>query len=232
MNGIRLLALATATLVAACATQAPPTGALKSKLDKVYEGDHGEWLKWESAADRNLDTAHTAMRHMERDYYWNITEMQDRANAAAAEAADQRAKAEEVHKRIMDKRLRHLDSMHVDEQHAVMAAEGLALFRTGSASPSKVDHAAVREIVKTLHRYPVSFAEVRAYTDTVGNAKSNERLSAARANAVAGMLRSSGADRVHVVAVPMGEAGGPDNTASAQNRRVDVLVFPHGKGPK
>jgi flagellar motor protein MotB len=234
MKRIHLLVLAAAVLAAACATQAPPSGALKSKLDKVYDGDHGEWLKHESAADRNLDLAHAVLTHMENDQYWNITQMQQRADAAAATALAERQKAEEVHMRILDKRLHHLDSMHVTEAQAVMAVEALALFRTGSATPSKVDQAGVREVAKTLRRYPVGFAEVRAYTDTVGSTKSNDKLAAARANNVASMLRHAGAERIatHVVPVPMGEAEGPDNTANAHNRRVDVMVFPHGKGPR
>lgn len=231
MKGIRLLALGVATLLAACATQAPPTAELNGRLDKVYAGDHGEWLKYESAADRNLETAHTAMRHMQNDHYWNITEMTERADAAAAEAADQRAKAEEVHKRIMDKRLKHLDSMHVTEADAVMAVEGFALFRTGASSPSKVNHKAIKDILKALKQHPVGYAEVRGYTDTTGRAKTNERLAAARANHVKGILQANGANSVHVVTVPVGEEG-PPNTADAKNRRVDVLVFPHGKGPR
>jgi outer membrane protein OmpA-like peptidoglycan-associated protein len=234
MKGTRFLVLAAAALATACSTQAPPTGTLKGRLDKVYADDYGEWLQHESAADRNLDTAHMAMHHMERDYYWNITEMQDRADAAAATALDERQKAEAVYKRIVDKRLHHLESMHVSEADAVMEAEAIALFRTGSASPSKLDRAAVREIVATLTRYPVGFAEVRGYTDTVGNAKANDRLSARRVATVVGILRAAGAQRVsgHVVGLPMGEAGGPPNTPDQANRRVDVLVFPHGKGPK
>jgi outer membrane protein OmpA-like peptidoglycan-associated protein len=231
MKGIRLLALGAVAMLAACATQAPPTADLNGRLDKVYAGDHGEWLKYESAADRNLDTAHTAMRHMQNDHYWNITEMTDRANVAAAEAAENRAKAEEVHKRIMDKRLRHLDSMHVTEADAVMAVEGFAHFRTGSSSPSKVHHESIGDILKALRRYPTGYAEVRGYTDTTGGAKTNERLARARANHVKGILQASGANSVHVVAVPVGEEGPPD-TADAKNRRVDVLVFPHGKGPR
>jgi outer membrane protein OmpA-like peptidoglycan-associated protein len=234
MKGIRLLLLAAASLVVACATQAPPVADLKRKLDRVYEGDHGEWLQHEAAADRNLDVAHRAMRHMEQDHYWNIKEMQKMADTAAADALEQRKKAEQVHMRILDKRLRHLDSIHVDEQHAVMAAKAIALFRTGSSSPSKVDHAAVREVAATLKKYPVGFAEVRGYTDTVGNEEANRRLAAARAQAVANVLRQQGVERVHahVVAIGVGEAGGPPNTPNQENRRVDVMVFPHGKAPQ
>jgi len=198
----------------------------------VYAGDHGEWLKHEAAADRNLELAHTAMRHMENDHYWNVTEMTERANAAAAEAASQRAKAEAVHKRIMDERLRHLDSMHVVEADAVLAVEGFAHFRTGATSPSKVNHRAVKDILAALERYPVGYAEVRGYTDTVGSPKANQRLAAARANHVKGILHGAGANNVHVVTVAEGEAGGPDGTADAGSRRVDVLVFPHGRGPR
>jgi outer membrane protein OmpA-like peptidoglycan-associated protein len=232
MNGIRLLVLAAATMAAACATQAPPKGELQGKLDKVYADDHGEWLKHESAANRNLETAHTGMRHMENDYYWNIEEMTERANAAAVAAADNRAKAEEVHKRIMDKRLKHLDSIHVTEADAVVEIESFATFRTGASSPSKVKNKSIRDILAALRRHPNGYAEVRAFTDTVGNAKSNERLARARADHVKSILVSNGANTVHTVAVPVGEADGPDDTPDAHNRRVDVLVFPHGKGPR
>jgi outer membrane protein OmpA-like peptidoglycan-associated protein len=234
MKGIRFLVVAAAALATACATQAPPTGSLKGRLDKVYADDYGEWLQHESAADRDLDVAHAAMHHMERDYYWNITEMQERADAAAANALSERQKAEEVYNRIVDKRLHHLESMHVSEADAVMEAQSIALFRTGSSSPSKLDRAAVKEVVATLKKYPVGFAEVRGYTDTVGTSHSNDRLSARRVATVVGILRSAGAERVsgHLVGMPMGEAGGPPNTPDQANRRVDVFVYPHGKAPR
>lgn len=231
MKGIRLLVLGATTMVAACSTQAPPTGELNSRLDKVYSGDYGELLKYESAADRNLDTAHTAMRHMQNDQYWNITEMTERADAAATEAAEQRAKAEEVHKRILDKRLRYLDSIHVAEADSVMAVEGFAHFRTGRWVPSKIERGSIKDIIGTLRRYPVGYAEVRGYTDTKGTTKGNDRLAARRAEHVKGILHANGANNVHVVTIPIGEVGPPD-TNDPQNRRVDVLVFPHGKGPK
>ena len=143
----------------------------------------------------------------------------------------QRAKAEEVHNRILDKRLRYLDSIHVAEKDSVMAVEGFAYFRTGASSPSKVERKAIKDIIGTLRRYPVGYAEVRGYTDTKGTTNRNDRLAAARANHVKGILHANGANNVHVVTIPVGEEG-PPNTNDPKNRRVDVFVFPHGKGPR
>lgn len=231
MKGFRLFVLAGVTLAAACSTQAPPTGELNGRLARVYDGDHGEWLKYESAADRDLDTAHAALRHMQADHYWNITEMQERADAAAADAAQMSAKAEEVHKRILDKRLHYLESIHVTEKD-IQEYIAFASFRTGSSSPQKVQRKEIPEIIATLRRYPVGYAEVRGYTDTKGNPARNKRLAAARANAVKSILHANGANNVHVVTIAIGEAEGPDNTADPKNRRVDVVMVPHGKAPR
>ena len=230
MKGIRFFVLAGVVLAAACSTQAPPTGELNGRLAKVYEGDFGEMLKYESAADRDLDTAHMALEHMEADHYWNITEMQERADAAAARAAQNRAKAEEVHNRILDKRLHYLESIHVTEKDIQMY-DAFASFRTGSATAQKVNRKAIPEIIATLRRYPVGYAEVRGYTDTQGKADMNKRLAGRRASAVKAILHANGANNVHVVTIPIGEAGGPDNTKDPKNRRVDVVVVPHGKAP-
>jgi len=234
MNRVHLLPLAAALLVTACATEQPPTARLKAQLGQVSSGDYGEWLQHRAAADRNLDVADRAMRQMEQDHYWNITEMQQMAGAAAGNALQERQKAEEVYKRMVDKRLHHLDFMHVSEEQAAMVVEGLAYFPTGSATPSKVDHAAIDKIAAVFRQYPVGYAEVVGYTDTVGSESLNHRLADARARTVASMLRKHGIDRVegHVVAVGKGEAGGPPDTANQKDRRVDVKVYPHESAPE
>ena len=77
---------------------------------------------------------------------------------------------------------------------------------------------------------------ITGYADTQGSLEANRALAQRRAQAVAQALRGLGgplAGSVAVVAVGEPE-GAADSEANSENRRVEVLVAPHGtynKGP-
>jgi hypothetical protein len=68
---------------------------------------------------------------------------------------------------------------------------------------------------------------VVGYTDTVGPAESNQRLSDARAHSIAAWFRAHGV-RVPILAAGMGEealaVATPDETAEARNRRAEYIL--------
>jgi outer membrane protein OmpA-like peptidoglycan-associated protein len=72
--------------------------------------------------------------------------------------------------------------------------------------------------------------EIQGYTDTQGSAASNKALAARRAAAVDSAMKKMGvpiASAISVVGVGE-QPGAPDNTKDQENRRVDILVEPHG----
>ena len=115
-------------------------------------------------------------------------------------------------------------------------------FRAGSASMS-ANASAVKAVVglgKLISEsYPGSRVTVEGHTDadpikkSRGKWDSNEALSLARAEEVKKLLRQAGVTESRVSAVGMGArhpvARGNTDRAKAQNRRVEVYIFPNSK---
>jgi OOP family OmpA-OmpF porin len=77
-----------------------------------------------------------------------------------------------------------------------------------------------------MNRDPAARIEIRAYTDNVGSAQYNQRLSERRAQGVRQMFISSGVDAERVAAFGEGEnspvASNESEQGRAQNRRVEL----------
>lgn len=77
-------------------------------------------------------------------------------------------------------------------------------------------------------RRPGAEVQVTGYTDTLGSADDNDRLSLQRANEIVGFLVSEGFARQMLSAVGRGERDlavqTADGEANAMNRRVEVIV--------
>ena len=85
-------------------------------------------------------------------------------------------------------------------------------------------------------QYPIATVLFTGYADTQGSLEANRALAQRRAQAVAQALRGLGGPLAGSVAVvAMGEPeGAAGSEANSENRRVEVLVAPHGtynKGP-
>jgi OOP family OmpA-OmpF porin len=109
-------------------------------------------------------------------------------------------------------------------------------FDTGSAALKDSDQAALNEVAGFISQYPIATVVITGYADTQGSLQANRALAQRRAQAVAQALRGLGgpiAGSVSVVSVGEPE-GAADSEANPDNRRVDILVAPHGtynKGP-
>ena len=83
----------------------------------------------------------------------------------------------------------------------------------------------LQKALKTLNTYPEIYVEISGHTDNVGNAKSNQKLSQLRANAVRDWLIAQGIDGNRLTAVgygaskPMVANDSPEN--KAKNRRIE-----------
>lgn len=106
-----------------------------------------------------------------------------------------------------------------------LALEGV-LFKTGSAAMTPMSQSVLDKVAVALMNNPAVRAEVGGHTDNVGDAKSNQRLSQKRADAVRNYLIKKGVPADQVTAVGYGQTQpiAPNETTDgrAQNRRVEL----------
>jgi len=102
-------------------------------------------------------------------------------------------------------------------------------FENASATLLRDSTAALDRVAADLKKYPQLEIEVQGYTDSVGSAEYNLRLSQQRADAVRGYLIEQGVRTVQVLARGYGEADPVADNATAagraQNRRVMMSVI-------
>lgn len=99
-------------------------------------------------------------------------------------------------------------------------------FRSGSAQLTPADKLIVDSVVGYVQSRPSYAIEVQGYTDDRGSDELNQKLSEARAKAVADYLVSKGVDAARVTSAGYGEtkpvAANDTDAGRAQNRRVTL----------
>lgn len=231
MNKIKLLIIAVlAAGLSACATPARDIGLLDSRIAEVTDGDYGQFLHHQSLAEENLAYMRKVRQYWKDDHYWNI-DLNTEAMAAGDRAMQHRRDAEAALIRWHDNCTRHhelCDRMEGLELLHTKRLYSAAFFDTESAVPKSLREESIAAVMDIAKRYPSLIIDVIGYTDTMGTVGFNKRLAGKRADAVSEALRSRGLPAtVRLQAIPIGEAGGPDNTPSAENRRVDIDLH-HG----
>lgn len=123
-----------------------------------------------------------------------------------------------------------IDVTQTDNGNAFLVNLPDVTFPTGSYAISPAFQSALDNVAANLIKYPNSLIDVYGYTDTVGSASSNQRLSEQRAQAVANYLISRGVSPSRIrwqgfgetqLRVPTG-----DNVNEPLNRRVQIKVVP------
>jgi outer membrane protein OmpA-like peptidoglycan-associated protein len=237
------LALLGASLLAlgACAApdRQPDLDNIAANVEQTQEGDFGEFLY-------NLNEAGDKARRAQEIHddlaaappYLHVSQtLLDEGIRSAEEAAEHRRRAEDALNRILDPlraRIAYLESLHVPQNTGALAKS--VYFDTGSAALGDDDRAALDEVSGFLSQYPIATVVITGYADTQGSLEANRALAQRRAQAVAQALHGLGGPLAGSVAVAaVGEPeGAADSEASQENRRVEVLVAPHGtynKGP-
>lgn len=101
-------------------------------------------------------------------------------------------------------------------------------FGRGEAGLSPQDYAPLKEAVSVLKAHPEVKIQLNGYTDSVGDAASNQKLSLRRAQSVRDFLISNGIspDRIKVVGHGESNPRGDNRTHTGRdlNRRVDIVV--------
>jgi len=105
------------------------------------------------------------------------------------------------------------------------------LFATDSSAVRPDLQRDLYTLAGSLNRYPNTTVEVVGHTDADGDASYNQRLSQARANAVADVLIGAGVPRQRLVAYGRGEdmpiASNFTAEGKAKNRRVEFVIRPN-----
>ncbi|MFG1393136.1 OmpA family protein [Xanthobacter agilis] len=115
-----------------------------------------------------------------------------------------------------------------------LMGRGTILFDTGSARIDRHSLGLLDRLAFVLQRCPSAVVDVAGHTDAVGEAAANQRLSEARAVAVAGFLADAGIARERLTTSGHGAsqpvALNDTEAGRAQNRRI-VFVVKEGRGP-
>lgn len=112
----------------------------------------------------------------------------------------------------------------------VLNMPGEISFETGKAQLKQEMLEPLSGVAMVLKEYPTQTLEISGHTDSRGNAQANQILSEQRAQAVASTLRQNGVNEKRIKTVGYGSSQpvGDNTTDSgrAQNRRVEVVLFP------
>ena len=103
-------------------------------------------------------------------------------------------------------------------------------FATGSSAINPGFQTLLDRVAGSLQQYPNSLIDVYGYTDTVGSASSNQRLSEQRAQAVANYMIGRGVSSSRIRWMGFGETNlkvqTGDNVNEPMNRRVEIKIIP------
>lgn len=240
--GVKLALLGASLLaLAACAVtdRQPDLDNIAANVEQTREGDFGEFLyNLNEAGDKAREAEDIHDELAEVPPYMNADRtLRERGVQLSEESAEHRRRAEDALNRILDPlraRIAYLESLHVPQTVGAMTKS--VYFDTGSAALGDDDQAALDEVSGFISQYPISTVIITGYADTQGSLEANRALAQRRAQAVAQALRGLGgpiAGSVSVLAVGEPE-GATDSEGNQENRRVEILVAPHGtynKGP-
>jgi len=236
---LALLGASLLALEACAADRQPDLDNIAANVEQTEEGDFGEFLtNLNEAGDKARRAQEIHDELAEVPPYLHVSQtLLDEGTQSAEQAAEHRRRAEDALNRILDPlraRIAYLESLHVPQTVGAMSKS--IYFDTGSAALGDDDQAALDEVAGFMSQYPIATVVITGYADTQGSLEANRALAQRRAHAVAQALRGLGGPLAGSVAVvAMGEPeGAADSEANSENRRVEVLVAPHGtynKGP-
>lgn len=221
--------------LAACTApdRQPQLDAIEANVDATYEGEFGALLYNIYQAGEKAEMAADAKAHLEADppYLANHAGMLEDGVTSSEEALAHRQAAEAALDRYLEPlraRIAYLEALHVPDLSGMFSLP--IFFDTGSASVKASETGKIEEAAELLSQYPIAAVSIVGYTDTVGTPTANDDLARRRADAVVAALRDTGVPLASSVAViAAGEASGADQVDDPFNRRVDILITPHGQ---
>ncbi|MGZ4778681.1 MAG: OmpA family protein [Thermoanaerobaculia bacterium] len=136
---------------------------------------------------------------------------------------------------MMDKQERALrqipgvDVQRTADNELNVTVKNEVLFDFNSAALRSASRASLQEMADVFQKYPNTTIRVAGYTDSIGSASYNQRLSKRRANSVGTYLENLGVQSSRIDEVGYGESQprSSNSTASGRqmNRRVEIHVL-------
>ncbi len=173
------------------------------------------------SAQQQVQAAHTQAQQARMQ----AQQAQQQAQQAQQQLASERQQYDQLQKD-------QLDTQQTDQGMVVTLSN--VLFSTGKATLQPGAHLVLDRLGSYLKAHPKQRVMIEGNTDSTGSADLNEKLSAARAHAVAQSLQLRGVSPDQYQTIGLGEAypvASNDTVAGRQqNRRVDVVFSsPSGK---
>jgi outer membrane protein OmpA-like peptidoglycan-associated protein len=139
----------------------------------------------------------------------------------------------------MDKQKKELEAINGAQVESVEDSNGLQaikvtfdsgiLFATGKSDLSSAAISSLQNFATSLQNNPLTNVQIFGHTDNTGSRETNEKLSLARAQAVANNLTSRGVSstRLAMKGLAYDDPIADNNTAAgrAKNRRVEVYIL-------
>lgn len=143
-----------------------------------------------------------------------------------ADAARQQAAAAHGRAESLEAMLRDLQARPTDR--GLVVTLGDVLFDTGRAELRAGGLRVIDRLAEFMREYPQRRVSIEGFTDSVGNASSNQALSEERASAVRIALVNRGIDPTRVAARGFGEsypvASNGSGIGRQMNRRVEIVI--------
>lgn len=143
-----------------------------------------------------------------------------------ADAARQQAAAAHGRAESLEAMLRDLQARPTDR--GLVITLGDVLFDSGRAELRAGGLRVIDRLAEFMREYPQRRVSIEGFTDSVGNASSNQALSEERASAVRVALVNRGIDPARVVARGFGEsypvASNGSGIGRQMNRRVEIVI--------
>jgi outer membrane protein OmpA-like peptidoglycan-associated protein len=216
---------------------------LKAKIEENATDDFGEFLLETHRASAKLEHANAIYQDLSAGRArGNINESIRQGEAALDSALHHRNNAKDAFMRLLsflddtelaadvEERLSYLESIHA------LSGEEIApisiYFGFGSAQLNRSEEEKILVLVKSLHAYPIFALRLISYADTVGSKARNLRLAEQRNYSVIRALHREGLPVNTLVSIAVGQVEGPSGVANADDRRVEIIPYVHGRDPQ
>ncbi|MFA6016155.1 MAG: OmpA family protein [Gallionellaceae bacterium] len=154
------------------------------------------------------------------------------AQATAYQLADELVAANaqaELDQQLIAKQETQLKELHAKKTNrGQVITLGDVLFNSSKSQLKSNGTRQVQKLADFLTNYPKNMVLIEGYTDSIGSAAKNQKLSEQRANSVRNALVSMGINSNRVITIGYGEAfpiTSNDSAANRQaNRRVEIIV--------
>jgi outer membrane protein OmpA-like peptidoglycan-associated protein len=170
-----------------------------------------------AAKQANAERDRIRLQARERE----VNQAQSQIAQAQNEAAQERAKSDEMQQRLAD-----LEAKQT-ERGLVLTLQDV-LFDVGRSELKPGGFRAVQKLAAFMHDYPDRRVRIEGFTDSTGSAEFNQELSEQRAFAVKDALMQSGIDPDRIEMQGYGEsypvASNDTNEGRQLNRRVEIVI--------